>query len=154
MIHTTRTALVIVLVALALLPAQAQTPKRGGILNAMQGEDLPTGFSIHETSTTAVGVDDPGAIFYENYKCGSIRNYSEFCSPEIDHLIDQQSQEIDPKRRLALVHELQRRLEADAVKPMLGWRLGYFARSPHVQNLVPHDNNENYARMQAVWLDR
>src|SRR6266542_442266 len=46
-----RTALALLLVLLALLPAQAQTPKRGGILNAMQGEDLPTGFSIHETST-------------------------------------------------------------------------------------------------------
>jgi peptide/nickel transport system substrate-binding protein len=103
---------------------------------------------------TAVGVNDPDAVFYENYKCGSIRNYSEFCSPEIDHLIDQQSQEIDARKRLALVHDLQRRLEADAVKPMLGWRLGYFAHWPHVKNLVPHDNNYNYARMQEVWLDK
>jgi len=50
---TTRTALLVaaVLVASALLPAYGQAPKRGGILNAMQGEDLPSGFSIHETAT-------------------------------------------------------------------------------------------------------
>jgi peptide/nickel transport system substrate-binding protein len=36
---------------LALMPAYGQTPKHGGILNAMQAEDLPAGFSIHETST-------------------------------------------------------------------------------------------------------
>ena len=43
--------LVLVFVALALAPASGQTPKRGGILNAMQAEDLPAGFSIHETAT-------------------------------------------------------------------------------------------------------
>src|SRR5262245_19503254 len=31
-------------------PADGQTPKRGGILNAMLAED-PPGFSIHESST-------------------------------------------------------------------------------------------------------
>src|SRR5262247_3467067 len=39
------------LLLVLLLPAYGQTPKRGGILNAMQAEDLPAGFSIHETST-------------------------------------------------------------------------------------------------------
>ena len=47
--RTVRIALV--LVVFALLPAYGQTPKRGGILNAMQGEDLPAGFSLHETAT-------------------------------------------------------------------------------------------------------
>ena len=32
-------------------PAISQTPKSGGVLNVMQREDLPQGFSIHETST-------------------------------------------------------------------------------------------------------
>ena len=36
--------------ALAAGPADSQTPKRGGILNAMLAED-PPGFSIHESST-------------------------------------------------------------------------------------------------------
>jgi len=33
------------------LSAHAQAPPHGGILDAMQGEDLPAGFSIHETAT-------------------------------------------------------------------------------------------------------
>ncbi len=45
------TVIALILVALALLPAYGQAPRRGGILNAMQGEDLPAGFSIHETAT-------------------------------------------------------------------------------------------------------
>ena len=49
--RTIRIVLAVVLVALALHPAHGQTPKGGGILNAMQSEDLPAGFSIHETAT-------------------------------------------------------------------------------------------------------
>src|SRR5215831_3873596 len=45
------TRLVLTVLLLAVLPAYGQTPKRGGVLNAMQAEDLPAGFSIHETST-------------------------------------------------------------------------------------------------------
>ena len=35
--RTARIVLALVLVAFALVPAYGQTPKRGGILNAMQG---------------------------------------------------------------------------------------------------------------------
>src|SRR5438105_5710155 len=46
-----RAAIALALIVLALGPVSAQSPKRGGILNAMQAEDLPAGFSIHETAT-------------------------------------------------------------------------------------------------------
>ncbi len=103
---------------------------------------------------TAVGVDDPDALLYEQYKCGSMRNSTDYCNPEVDRLIDLQSQELDPKKRLALVLRIQRQLEDDVAKPMLGWRYAYFARWPYVKNLVPHAPVYNFARMQEVWLDR
>ena len=103
---------------------------------------------------TAVGIDDPDALLNEQYRCGSTRNSTDYCSPEVDRLIDVQSQELDPKKRLALVLDIQRRLEEDVAKPMLGWRNAYFARWPHVKNLVPHAPVYNFARMQDVWLDR
>ena len=40
----------------------------------------------------------------------------------------QQSQALDPKKRLALVQEIQKKLEADAARPILDWRLDYLAR--------------------------
>ena len=43
--------LVLMLLTVALAPASGQTPKRGGILTAMQAEDLPAGFALHETAT-------------------------------------------------------------------------------------------------------
>jgi peptide/nickel transport system substrate-binding protein len=103
---------------------------------------------------TAAAIDDPDVYFYENYKCGTSRNYTDYCNDEVDRLIDQQSQELDRDKRLKLVWEIQRRLEADVARPMLGWRNEYFTQWPYVKNLVPHHSLYNYGRMQEVWLDR
>ena len=103
---------------------------------------------------TAGGFDDPDAYLFENYKCGSPRNYTDYCSEETDRLIDLQSQELDRSKRLTLVWEIQRKLEIDVARPMLGWRNEYFVQWAHVRNLVPHNSLYNYGRMQDVWLDR
>jgi peptide/nickel transport system substrate-binding protein len=100
------------------------------------------------------GLDDPDANFYENYGCHSTRNYTGYCSEEVMRLIDQQSQELDAKKRAALVRTIQLKLEADAARPIMGWRLDYFAQWPYVKNLTPHHTLYSYGRMQEVWLDR
>ena len=94
---------------------------------------------------TGIGPDDPDANFYENYACGSPRNYSQYCSEEVMKMIDQQSQEIDPKKRLAMVHAIQKKLEEEAARPMLDWRLDYFTHWPHVKSLVPHHTSTTSA---------
>jgi peptide/nickel transport system substrate-binding protein len=103
---------------------------------------------------TGVGPDDPDANFYENYACDSPRNYTKYCNEQLAKMVDTQSQEIDPKKRLALVQDIQKRLEADAARPMLDWRLDYFVVRPHVKNLIPHQSIYNFGRMQEVWRDR
>jgi peptide/nickel transport system substrate-binding protein len=103
---------------------------------------------------TGIGPDDPDANFFENYVCGSPRNYSQYCSEGVGRLIDQQSQELDFKKRLQLVWNIQKKLEADAARPMLDWRLDYFTVWPHVKNLIPHQSIYNFGRMQEVWSDK
>jgi peptide/nickel transport system substrate-binding protein len=103
---------------------------------------------------TGLGVDDPDANFYENYACGSSRNYGAYCNEQVMRLIDQQSQEIDPAKRQALVGQIQRKLEEDAARPVMGWRVDRFAHHPHVKNLVPHNVVYNCCRLQEAWLDR
>jgi peptide/nickel transport system substrate-binding protein len=51
---------------------------------------------------TGIGADDPDANFYENYLCGSSRNYSQYCNPDVDRMIDEQSQTLDPVKRRRL----------------------------------------------------
>jgi peptide/nickel transport system substrate-binding protein len=103
---------------------------------------------------TAPGIDDPDAALYENYKCGTSRNYTDYCSEEMDRLIDQQSAELDRDKRLRLVWEIQKRLEMDVARPILGWRKEYFTQWPHVKNLVPHHSLYNWGRMDQVWMEK
>jgi peptide/nickel transport system substrate-binding protein len=102
---------------------------------------------------TGIGPDDPDANFFENYGCASPRNYSQYCSEEVAKLIDQQSQELDPKKRLQLVWDIQKKLEADAARPILDWKIDHFTVWPHVKNLIPHQSLYNFGRMQEVWRD-
>jgi ABC-type transport system substrate-binding protein len=105
-------------------------------------------------NNTGIGPDDPDANLYENFKCGSPRNYSDFCNPEVDRLIDEQSQTLDFAKRLKLVQELDQRLQLEGARIMLGWAQEYFLMWPYVKNLVPHQLEYNYGRMQEVWLDK
>jgi peptide/nickel transport system substrate-binding protein len=103
---------------------------------------------------TGIGADDPDANFYENFGCGSPRNYSHYCNEEVMKLVDQQSAELDPTKRLALVAAIQKKLEDEAARPILNWRLDHFTVWPHVKNLVPHQVLYNFGRMQEVWSDK
>src|ERR1051325_4206101 len=40
---------------------------------------------------TGNGIDDPDQAFYENYACGSERNYTHYCNKDLEALFDKQS---------------------------------------------------------------
>jgi len=103
---------------------------------------------------TGIGPDDPDAKLYENFKCGSPRNYSAYCNQEVEAMIDKQSETIDQKKRLKLVQEIDKRLQLEGARFMLGHSKESFLMQPYVKNLVPHQSVYNYGRMQEVWLDK
>jgi peptide/nickel transport system substrate-binding protein len=105
-------------------------------------------------NSTGVSADDPDVNFYENFTCNSIRNYSDYCNPAVEKLIDTQSQEFDTAKRKKLVWEIDKRLVTDGARIILAFRINYNAMWPHVKNLIPHANQYTYGRMQEVWLDR
>src|SRR5258708_36285675 len=45
---------------------------------------------------TGLGGDEPDARLYENYDCGSDRNYTGYCNPQLGKLFDQECIERDP----------------------------------------------------------
>ena len=47
---------------------------------------------------TGNGIDDPDQAFYENYGCGSERNYTHYCNKDLEKLFDQQSAETDRRQ--------------------------------------------------------
>jgi peptide/nickel transport system substrate-binding protein len=104
---------------------------------------------------TGVGVDDPDAQLFENYHCGSQRNFSGYCSEEIDRMMVEQSHTLDRAKRLKLVNEIDRKLQADGARPILGWGKQYAVSWPHVKNFPQHENSiYNVSRLQDVWLDK
>jgi len=135
--------------------------RRIGVDASMKQVDTPLWYSALTrkefqigANVAGYGLDDPDPVFYENYACASVRNYTGYCNEEIMRLIDQQSQELDPRRRHALVAEIEKRLELDGARPTMGWRLDYFIQRPYVHNLVPHNGIYNWGRLTNVWIDR
>jgi len=103
---------------------------------------------------TGIGPDDPDANLFENFLCGSPRNYSDYCNHEVDRLIQEQSATLDPAKRARLVHDLDMRLQLEGARPIMGWRTFYFLHWPYVKNLLAHQSMYNFGRLQEVWRDR
>jgi peptide/nickel transport system substrate-binding protein len=113
-------------------------------------KDFTVGLNVSET-----GVDDPDQQFYENYVCGSDRNYTGYCNAEIDKLIDQQSMQSDVEKRKQLVWHIERQLAEDAVRPVIFYPRGATCHKPEVKGLTIMVNSiYNGWRMEDVWLDK
>jgi peptide/nickel transport system substrate-binding protein len=101
------------------------------------------------------GVDDPDAYFYEHYACGSERNYTNYCNPELEKMYEQQSVEPNQEKRKKLVWEIDRRLQDDAARPIIyQYHLGT-CRYPRVHGITLMVNSIfNGWRFEEAWLDR
>jgi peptide/nickel transport system substrate-binding protein len=104
---------------------------------------------------TESGVDDPDQQFYENFVCGAVRNYTGYCNPEVDKLIDQQSAEANVDKRKELVWQIERRLAEEGARPIIFYPRGGTCTQPYVKGLTTMVNSiYNGYRMEDVWLDK
>ena len=113
-------------------------------------KDYTVGLSISENS-----LDEPDQSFYENYVCGAEHNYSGYCNPEVDKLIDRQSMEPDQEKRQKLVWDIERKLAEDDAQPVIFYGRVAHCRRPQVKGLTLMVNSMfNGWRMEDVWLDK
>jgi peptide/nickel transport system substrate-binding protein len=104
---------------------------------------------------TESGVDDPDQNFYENFVCGAERNYTGYCNPEVDKLIDQQSAETDIEKRKEIVWKIERTLAEEGARPIIFYPRAGTCAQPYVKGLVTMANSiYNGYRMEDVWLDK
>ncbi|MGE0421266.1 MAG: ABC transporter substrate-binding protein [Reyranellaceae bacterium] len=104
---------------------------------------------------TGGGVDDPDVQFYENYSCGSERNYTGYCNKDVDALIDKQSREPDIEKRKRIVWELERKLADEVARPIISWGVGNTCMYPYLKGLTLQVNAiYNGWRMDEIWLDK
>jgi peptide/nickel transport system substrate-binding protein len=101
------------------------------------------------------GLDEPDQKFYETYVCGADRNYTGYCNPETDGLIDRQSMEADAEKRRKLVWTIERGLAEDASRPVLLYSRFATCTQPRLKGLTTMTNSRfNGWRMEDVWLDK
>ncbi len=113
-------------------------------------KDYTIAFTVTET-----GLDDPDQMFYENYYCGSERNYTGYCDAETDKLIDQQSVEFDIDKRKQIVWQIERRLAEDAGRPIIWHPRQITCQYPYVKGITVGNNSPyNLWRMEDAWLDK
>ncbi|MBX9646394.1 MAG: ABC transporter substrate-binding protein [Xanthobacteraceae bacterium] len=104
---------------------------------------------------TGNAVDDPDQSFYENYSCGSERNYTNYCNKEIEKLFDVQSQETDVAKRKKLVWEIDKKLQEDVARPIIFHARAGSCWQPYVKNVTIMSNSSyNGYRYEDVWLDK
>ena len=116
----------------------------------VQRKDYTVGLNL-----TGTLVDDPDALFYENYACGGVGNYNGYCNPEIDTLIDQQSMEPNEETRRQLIWQIEKKLVEDDARPLIYFNRGGICRDPKVKGLTVMVNSiYNGWRMEDIWLDR
>ncbi len=102
-----------------------------------------------------VGIDDPDVVFFENYACGSQRNYTGYCNEKIQTLMEQQSAITDIEERKKLVWEIDRELQLDHARPMIYWGKAATCWQPYVKNVTRNVNSiYNAWRMEDWWLDK
>jgi peptide/nickel transport system substrate-binding protein len=104
---------------------------------------------------TGNAVDDPDQSFYENYSCGSERNYTNYCNKEIEKLFDEQSQQTDIQKRKKLVWEIDKKLQEDVARPIIFHSRQGTCWQPYVKGITVMVNSSyNGYRYEDVWLDK
>jgi peptide/nickel transport system substrate-binding protein len=112
-------------------------------------KDFAVGLNVSESA-----VDDPDQQFYENYVCTAERNYTGYCNPEVDKLVDQQSAESSNEKRKQLVWEIERRLAEDGARPVIFYPRQATCRHPQVKGMTMMVNSiYNGFRYEDLWLD-
>ena len=106
-------------------------------------------------NVTESEVDDPDALFYENYTCGADRNYTRYCNPEVDKLVDAQSMEMMSEKRKQIVWEIEKKLAADDARPVIFYPHAANCWQPYVKGLTIMANSiYNGWRFEDLWLDK
>ena len=104
---------------------------------------------------TGSGVDDPDQNFYENYACGSERNYTNYCNKELETLFEKQSMETDIEKRKKMVWEIDRKLQEDIARPIIYHDRAATCWQPYVHGYTQMVNSVyNGYRFEDLWVDR
>ena len=104
---------------------------------------------------TGNSVDDPDQNFYENYACGSERNYTQYCNKALEKQFDAQSMETDLEKRKKMVWDIDKQLQEDVARPIIFHGRNATCWQPYVKDITVMVNSSyNGYRYEDAWLDK
>ncbi|MSP30394.1 MAG: peptide ABC transporter substrate-binding protein [Acetobacteraceae bacterium] len=134
----------------AYLEADLEPIDTGAWYVRMLKKDYQVGLNVQ-----GIGIDDPDVVFFENFACGSERNYTAYCNKDMEALFHRQSQMIDFAARRKLVWEIDRKLQEDGARPVISHQRQGTCWWPYVKSIRLSSNSiYNHWRFEDVWLDR
>ena len=102
-----------------------------------------------------VAIDDPDVMLAENFACKSENNFTKYCNPHVDKLLEQQSSERDPDKRKRIVWDIERVLAEEIARPMISHGRSAQCWHPYVKGYIRQENSiYNEWRLEGLWLDR
>src|ERR1700712_4095518 len=113
-------------------------------------KDYSVGMNVQGMS-----IDDPDVVFFENFLCGSERNYSGYCNPALEKKFHEQSMMKDVDARRKVVWDIDKALQVDGARPVV-----YHAKAgtcwwPRVHGIrIATNTIYNHWRFEDVWLDQ
>jgi ABC-type transport system substrate-binding protein len=96
-------------------------------------------------------VNDPDSMYTNSAKCDGTLNYSRICDRRNEELVDLQSQELDEKKRIALVHELEARLLGQYGTYKMYFRKVTKLLQNSIHGVAAHPNLDNATRLDDCW---
>jgi peptide/nickel transport system substrate-binding protein len=101
------------------------------------------------------GIDDPDGVLKMGFLCKSPANFSKYCNPQVDELLEKQSQEADAVKRKAIVWDIEKILVEDGARPIIFHGNQATCWHPHLKDHVQPENSiYNSWRFDQVWLDK
>ncbi len=118
---------------------------------AMYNDSMRKGAWKIEAGSRSYVVNDPDAMYVDTVTCDGNANKSRLCDPKIDELVVRQSQELDEKKRIAIINELETKvLNQYGTYPMY-FRSRFRMFQNNVHNWGLHPNEDNCMHMEECW---
>jgi peptide/nickel transport system substrate-binding protein len=98
--------------------------------------------------------NDPDAMYADTVTCDGNFNRAKLCDAKIDDLVTRQSQELDEKKRIALVNELEKRVLSQYAVFMVYFKDRFRLYQNNVHGWGLHPNEDNAMRLADCWKSR
>jgi peptide/nickel transport system substrate-binding protein len=102
----------------------------------------------------ALTVNEPDSLYLNSVTCDGPRNTSMLCDRRIDELVTLQSKELDEKKRIALVNELEARVLAQYGTYKMYFRNISRLFQSSIHGMAVHPNLDNATRLDDCWKSK